>query len=503
MHGSTWPPPAPLLRKALDASSVFLRFTFCAWAPLLFGAMPAPAAEDAVRRPNILFCIADDWSWPHAGAYGDGVVKTPNFDRVSREGALFTRAFCAAPSCSPSRAAILTGQAPHRLAEGGNLWGSLPKRFLTYPDLLEAAGYGVGFQGKGWGPANFKAGGRERNPAGPGFKSFEEFLKSVPAGKPFCFWFGSTDPHRPYTKGAGARAGLKVGDVRVPPWLPDTPEIRDDILDYYFEVERFDRDVGELLKRLDTAGLLDSTLAVITSDNGMPFPRAKTNLHDSGSRMPLAVRWPGRVKAGQTIDVFVGLADLAPTFLEAAGLNIPSDMTGKSLVGLLTGKDDGKERNCVFIERERHANVRAGDLGYPARAVRRKDFLYIRNLRPDRWPGGDPEMWKAVGPYGDCDASPSKEFVLGHRGEPQFANFFSLTFEKRTAEELYDLRTDAAQVRNLAGQPSYAAAQNELRAQLEAWMKQTQDPRAAGGGDEFDKYPYFGDAKRMPVSSGQ
>src|SRR6185503_19797319 len=301
MHGSTWPPPAPLLRKALDASSVFLRFTFCAWAPLLFGAMPAPAAEDAVRRPNILFCIADDWSWPHAGAYGDGVVKTPNFDRVSREGALFTRAFCAAPSCSPSRAAILTGQARHRLAEGGNLWGSLPKRFLTYPDLLEAAGYGVGFQGKGWGPANFKAGGRERNPAGPGFKSFEEFLKSVPAGKPFCFWFGSTDPHRPYTKGAGARAGLKVGDVRVPPWLPDTPEIRDDILDYYFEVERFDRDVGELLKRLDTAGLLDSTLAVITSDNGMPFPRAKTNLHDSGSRMPLAVRWPGRVKAGQTI----------------------------------------------------------------------------------------------------------------------------------------------------------------------------------------------------------
>ena len=475
-------------------------------AALLLAAIPSPAADDApapARPSNILFCIADDWSWPHAGAYGDRVVRTPNFDRVAREGALFTRAFCAAPSCSPSRAAILTGQAPHRLAEGGNLWGFLPKRFATYPDLLEAAGYIVGLHGKGWGPGNFKAGGRERNPAGPGFKSFEEFLKFVPAGKPFCFWFGSTDPHRPYTKGAGARAGLKAADVLVPPSLPDTPEIRDDILDYYFEVERFDRDIGGLLKLLEATGRLDSTLVVVSSDNGMPFPRAKTNLHDSGSRMPLAVRWPGRVKPGQTIDAFTGLADLAPTFLEAAGLSIPKDMTGKNLVGLLTGKDDGKERTRAFIERERHANVRAGDLGYPARAVRTKDFLYVRNLRPERWPGGDPDMWKAVGPFGDCDASPSKEFVLSRRGKPEFAKFFALTFEKRPAEELYDLRTDAGQVKNIAGQASYASAQNELRGQLDAWMKQTQDPRATGGGDEFDKYLYFGDAKRMPVSSGQ
>lgn len=495
-----------LLVRTVPYPCYVLRFTFYVCAAFLLVALPSPAADDAprpTRPPNILLCIADDWSWPHAGVYGDRVVKTPNFDRVARGGALFTHAFCAAPSCSPSRAAILTGQAPHRLAEGGNLWGFLPKRFAVYPELLEAAGYIVGFQGKGWGPGNFKAGGRERNPAGPGFKSFEEFLKTVPAGKPFCFWFGSADPHRPYTKGAGARASLKAADILVPPWLPDTPEIRDDILDYYFEVERFDRDSGRLLKQLEDAGRLESTLVVISSDNGMPFPRAKTNLHDSGSRMPLAIRWPGRVKAGRTIDAFTGLADLSPTFLEAAGLNIPPEMTGKSLVGLLTGKDDGKERTKAFIERERHANVRAGDLGYPARAVRTKDFLYVRNLRPDRWPGGDPDMWKAVGPYGDCDASPSKEFVLARRGEPQFAKFFELTFEKRPAEELYDLRTDPGQVKNVAGQAAYAAVQKELRAQLDAWMKQTQDPRATGGGDEFDKYPYFGDARRMPVSSGQ
>src|ERR1051326_2014867 len=150
------------------------------------------AAEKAPpARPNLLFFLADDWAWPHAGAYGDKVVRTPNFDRVAREGVLFTHAFSAAPSCTPSRAAMLTGQAPHRLAEGGNLNGFLPKEFPVYPELLEQAGYVVGLSGKGWGPGNFRAGGRTRNPAGPSFKNFEEFLKVVPADKPFCFWFGS------------------------------------------------------------------------------------------------------------------------------------------------------------------------------------------------------------------------------------------------------------------------------------------------------------------------
>lgn len=182
-------------------------------ATLLPGIPLNVAAEQAragAARPNILFCFADDWSWPHAGAYGDKVVKTPAFDRVAREGFLFTRAFSAAPSCTASRAAILTGQSPHRLEEGGTLHGYLPKKFPVYPDLLEQAGYAVGFTGKGWGPGNFKAGGRERNPAGPPSKSFDEFLKTVPAGKPFCFWFGSLDPHRPYEKGSGLAAGRSL-----------------------------------------------------------------------------------------------------------------------------------------------------------------------------------------------------------------------------------------------------------------------------------------------------
>src|SRR5207244_704104 len=146
---------------------------------------------------------ADDWSWPHAGIYGDKVVHTPTFDKFAAEGALFTHAFCVSPSCTPSRAAILTGQTIHRLEEGGNLWGILPQKFDVYPDLLEKAGYHVGFMGKGWGPGSLEGSGRNRNPAGPRFKTFAEFLKSVPKDKPFCFWYGSTDPHRPYEKGSG------------------------------------------------------------------------------------------------------------------------------------------------------------------------------------------------------------------------------------------------------------------------------------------------------------
>jgi arylsulfatase A-like enzyme len=157
------------------------------------------------KRPNIVLVIADDWSFPHAGAYGDRTVSTPNFDRVAREGALFTHAFTAAPSCTPSRAALLTGQAPHRLEEGGNLHGFLPKSYPVYPDLLEESGYVVGFTGKGWGPGRFEPGGRSRNPAGPVFKSFDEFLQQRTADRPFCYLFGSTDPHRPYDPGSGAQ----------------------------------------------------------------------------------------------------------------------------------------------------------------------------------------------------------------------------------------------------------------------------------------------------------
>ena len=455
------------------------------------GAAGRPRSQPGPSRPNILVIIADDWAYPHAGAYGDRVVKTPNFDRVAREGVLFRNAFAAAPSCTPSRASLLTGRAVHQLAEGGNLWGFLPSRFEVYPDRLESAGYVVGHTRKGWGPGNFEAGGRTRNPAGPQFASFDEFYRQAPKDKPFCFWFGSNDPHRPYEKGTGAQSGMKLEEVVVPAFLPDTPEIRSDLLDYYYEVERVDREAGAIITTLKRTGQLDNTLIIWTGDNGLPFPRAKANLYDGGTHVPLAVRYPGKVTVGRTLDEFVVLTDLAPTLLEAAGLKPAPEMTGRSVMPLLAGQQQ-PGRDQVFLERERHANVRRGDLSYPARAIRTKDFLYIRNLRPDRWPAGDPEMYFAVGEFGDIDGGPSKDQLLARQADPAIARYFQLATAKRPAEELYDLRKDPGQIENVAAKPEYAGMKGELRAALDRWMRVTGDPRITTDDDPWDKYPYFG-----------
>jgi len=242
--------------------------------------------KGAGKRPNILFALADDWSWPHAGFAGDTVVKTPTFDKLAREGVVFKNAFVTAPSCTPSRGAILTGQFHWRLEEGGNLWSSLPQKFDVYPELLEQAGYFVGFTRKGWGPGRFEEGGRKRNPAGDRYSDFKEFMEKRPENTPFCFWFGSYDPHRKYDLGSGVKSGMKIEDVTVPACLPDSKEIRSDICDYYWEVQRFDREVGELLQMLEQKGELENTIVVMSGDNGMPFPRCKSNLYDLGTRVP-------------------------------------------------------------------------------------------------------------------------------------------------------------------------------------------------------------------------
>jgi N-sulfoglucosamine sulfohydrolase len=457
---------------------------------LLPGGFPV---EPRQAPPNILVVIADDWSYPHAGAYGDRTVSTPAFDRVAREGALFRHAFAASPSCTPSRAAMLTGLPPHQLAEGGNLWGFLPSRFAVYPDLLENAGYLVGHAGKGWGPGRFEAGGRTRNPAGPRFESFDAFLATRRAGQPFSFWYGSSDPHRPYDAGSGENAGLRAASVEVPAFLPDMPVVRSDLLDYYFEVQRFDRQLASLLEALERRNELDNTIVVVTSDNGMPFPRAKANLYDAGTHVPLAIRWPRRVKAGLTVDAFVSLIDLAPTFTEAAGIAAPSPAAGASLWPLLDGKAGAGERSRTFVERERHANVRSGDLSYPARAIRTQEFLYIRNYRPDRWPAGDPEQYFAVGPFGDIDGGPSKTLLLDRRTDAAITKYFALATAKRPAEELFDVRKDPDQLINLAGDGAYAKVLERLRTDLSTWQRDTRDPRAAEDDDRWDRYPYFGE----------
>lgn len=464
-------------------------------------------ARAQTARPNILLCIADDASWHHFSANGDKVCRTPVFDRVAREGVNFRHSYCSSPSCTPSRGALLTGQQFWRLEDGANLWSRWPNKAAVYPDLLAAAGYHVGLKGKGWGPGDATFTGRAFNPSGPGVRDFETFLKNKPADKPFCFWFGSQDPHRMYERGSGVKSGMKIEEVTVPPYLPDTPEVRSDILDYYFEVQRFDRDIGAMLKLLEDAGQLDNTLVVITSDNGWPFPRGKAGCYDAGARMPLAMRWPARVPGSRTVDDFVSHTDLAPTFLEAAGLPVPADMTGKSLLPLLTGGKPGQvepARDKVFFGRERHASVRAGNVSYPVRAVRTADFLYLRNYEPARWPAGDPPIYGDVDQHHDITGSPSKQAVVQHDDSDAAKKIFALSFAKRPAEELYDLRTDPYQLQNLAGDARHADAQKKLRTDLDQYLTATKDPRAAGQGAVFDHYHYVtGAAERRNGSDPQ
>lgn len=435
----------------------------------------AEAAAPA-KRPNILFAIADDWSFPHAGVYGDKVVRTPAFDRIAREGVLFTNAYCAAPSCSPCRASIVSGQAVWRLGKAANLHTPMAKDIPVYGDLLAAVGYHVGAAGKTHGAR-----------AGTAYKNFEAFLAGVPEGKPFCFWFGSTNPHRAYKKGSGVASGKRLEDVSVPPYLPDAPEVRSDILDYYVEVEQFDTQVAGLLASLEKAGRLDDTLLVVTSDNGWPFPRAKTNLYDVGTRMPLAVRWPARAKPGRTVTDFVGFHDFAPTFLAAAGVAIPPEMTGRSFLRVLASGADGRAdpaRDRVVTGRERHATYHLGGeegkLGYPMRALRTDRHLYIRNFAPDRFPAGPPPN------YYDMDGGPTKSYVVDRRDDPAVRPFYDLACAKRPPEELYDLAKDPHQLTNVAGRPEYAETLKTMADALTAYLTETRDPRVVGGAEVFE-----------------
>lgn len=474
----------------------------------LTGASQSFGARADKNRPNILFCLADDWSWPHAGIAGDKVIKTPTFDRVAREGVLFNNAFVSSPSCTPSRGAIVTGQWHWRLEQGGNLWSTLPAKFDVYPDMLEQTGYHVGFTRKGWGPGRDQPGGRKRNPAGPRFKNFHQFLKARPQGKPFCFWFGSTDPHRGYKWQSGVNSGMKIEDVEVPACMPDSEQVRTDICDYYWEVRRFDTEVGELLKVLEENGELDNTLVAISGDNGMPFPRCKGNLYDLGTNVPLAVRWPARVKAGRVVEDFISLADLAPTLLQAAGLKPTPQMTAKSFLNVLTSGKSGRvdpKRDHILTGRERHVPCQQiGMAGYPMRAIRTHDFLYIRNFKPNRWPAGTPKAYAQITEivvsrprgtfygYSDIDASPAKSYMLKYRNEPKVKKLFDLAFGKRPARELYDLRKDPEQLNNIADKPQYAGVKRKLNTTLMSELKATKDPRVLGRGDAFDNYPYYG-----------
>jgi arylsulfatase A-like enzyme len=438
-------------------------------------------------RPNVLVAIADDWSWPHVGVAGATEVATPNFDRVAREGALFTNTFASAPSCTPSRAALLTGRYHWELEQGANLWGTLPAKYPTYTDILADSGYHVGHCRKGWGPGNVRAGGREDNPAGPWNVNLRHFFATRRRRAPFCLWFGSHDPHRRYKWRSGVEVGIDPDRIPVPASLPPSETVKIDLCDYYGEVQRFDHDLGRLLDLLENKGELDNTILVVTSDNGMPFPRCKANCYDLGTHVPLAIRWPEAIRPGTVVDSFVSLCDIAPTLLEILDINSPAGMSGESLLSLFgRNRSDRAGREFVVTGRERHTCAQGKTLeGYPTRAIRTNDFLYLRNFEPERWPVGTPPR------YRDTDRSPTKHYLLEHRTDPSVQEPFRLAFAQRPAEELYDLRSDPDQLHNVADQQSYQATKTKLASTLMTRLEQTGDPRANGNGSVFDSYAYY------------
>lgn len=456
---------------------------------------------DKAQRPNFLLLMSDNQSWNHVGVYGDSIVKTPNMDRIAEQGTRFTHAFCNSPSCTPARAALLTGQDIWRIEQGANLWGTLPTKFEVFPELLENAGYRVGYDGKGWGPGSFEANGRKRNPGGDKYENFAAFIKDVKPGQPWSYWFNSLHPHRPYEVGSGEKAGIDLSKINVPAYLPNTRDVRVDMADYYAAIQTFDAEIGVIMQQLKESGQHENTIVIVCSDNGWQMPRGLANLYDFGTRVPLIISWPEKFKSKEVTDELVTLLDIPPTLLTLAKADVPSYMTGKSLLPIVEkNKQEKIKRDFVVLARERHAFVRQQGLGYPGRAIRTKDYLYIRNYEPERWPAGDPPLFGDVDPYMLNYPGPAKFFILQNRaGIAKIP--FELAFAKRPAEELYATAADPDQLHNLAADPQYRDVKKKLAEQLVGYLKQTGDPRETNGRIIWDTTAYFSEIDKTPKPS--
>ena len=461
----------------------------------------------AQDKPNILFCMADDWGWPHAGAYGDKVVQTPSFDRLAKEGVLFHQVYVSSPSCTPSRNALITGKYHWQLGPGANLWSTLPTEHESFVHILRDHGYVTGQSPqKTWGPGRVKSWAEHHgdHPATGTYKTFDEFLAKTDAkSKPFFYWLATGDPHRGYKKGTGEARGMDLAKVHMFPHYPDAKEIRSDVADYYFEVERWDKLVGKAIATLEKNGMLENTIIVMTGDHGMPFPRGKGNLYDSGVRVPFAIRWGSKVKAGRTNHDFISFTDVGPTLLQVCGVSVPDDMTGRSFANILlsekSGRLDAENRPDIIFGRERHVpSQEKPDMGgYPSRGLRNTEFLYIRNFSPDRWPAGSPNyentnyknQWLA-----DCDGGPTKNYIFLNRDkDEEHRRSYFLCFAKRPAEELYDLSKDPGQLNNVAENAEYKEVLERMRDRLQQRMSDLHDPRAKDPNyTGFDGHPYFG-----------
>jgi arylsulfatase A-like enzyme len=461
------------------------------------------------------------------------IIRTPNFDRIASEGVLFRNAFVSSPSCTPCRSALVSGRHFWQTGSASILRSTWDFSQPAFPLILKENGYHIGMTYKGWSPGepnNAPFGGREARYQNSGGKfstfsqtitdlvkkgtpldqaketlytevrkNFDQFISARSGDEPFFYLFGPTNTHREWIKGSGKSLWNLDPEAlkgKLPPFLPDVEEIRQDFADYLGEAQAVDAGIGVIYNRLKESGELENTIIIISGDHGAPgFPHGKVNLYDFGTRVPLAIRFGKNIKAGRTVDRLTSLIDIAPTILEAAGIKIPEEMTGKSLFPVLTGKEPGTSSDeAVFTGRERHVPpAREGNLPYPQRAIRTKDHLFIINFEPDRWPTGDPRnISKTSIPsqkelehntritLADEDAGPTKAWMVQHRDDYSWKKYYEGAYGKRPRYELYDLKKDPDQVENLSGKPDVSEIEAALRKRLMAELTRTSDPRVTG-----------------------
>lgn len=470
------------------------------------------SCEEKDERPNILFIIADDISRTSMGAYGCNYIETPHFDRIAEEGVLFTNAYVTNPKCAPARACLLTGRYSWQLEEAANHQPVVPPKWKFYPDLLEETGYKIGFTGKGWGPGKYYG---EHNPAGweyndlkldPPYSgintkdyaaNFELFLDENTEKKPFCFWLGTHEAHRAFEKDSYKKENMDLRQVEVQKFYPDNELMRGDLADYAVEVEYHDMIIGKALEALEERGLMENTLIVVTSDHGMPFPRVKGQIYDEGFHVAFAARWQNKIKPGRVVKDYINFPDVAPTFLELAGVEKHEQMTGESFADILLSEKSGKlkqSRNFAVLGKERHDLGRMEgeqhSVGYPSRAIRTDQYLYVKNYKAHRWPAGDPEY-----NYMNCDGSPAKTYLTELLESDEDYGYYLLAFGKRPAEELYDMENDPDCVNNLAELPEFEKIKIELAEKMNSVLTRQNDPRVLGNGDIFDFYPHRDDPR--------
>ncbi|MDJ0877819.1 MAG: sulfatase [Halieaceae bacterium] len=418
-------------------------------------------ASGPTAPPNIVIFIADDLGWDDVGAYGNSFIETPNIDALASGGLRFDNAFLTISSCSPSRASILTGRYPHTNGSM-HLHQGLPEGEITFARHLRSAGYYTASIGKwherGYVKKDFDRVVRDQSASGA--EQWLPELRNRPRGRPFFFWLAALDPHRKYDDDEpDLPAPIDPAAIELPWSFVDGPGVREKLAQYYREVQRFDRYVGDVVAYLEEEGEIDNTLIIVMSDNGRPFHVGKMTLYDVGIKTPFILHWPARIESPGVRSQLVSSIDLAPALLQLAGLKPPDAMQGHSLVPLIDGPDV-EIRDRIFAERNWHRK------DAHERALRTHSYLYKVNQYPLQGHCSQGQYAKTPG-HRALEAAVQAGEVDGW-----LADCFA---DEWPEEELYLIEAGRQQWQNLAADPAYREVLERYRADMDRWRRETGD----------------------------